>query len=100
MAASLTRRAMRAGGWRLAKRLIKPVPIVGSALAIGLVGYEIKKKGLLGGAVHTGLDVLPVVGTAKGLIELFTGDLIRDKETSDLEDSRYRGRTVYQRRTK
>ncbi|MBA3440882.1 MAG: hypothetical protein H0T92_13535 [Pyrinomonadaceae bacterium] len=100
MTASLTRRAMRAGGWRLAKRLIKPIPIVGSALAIGLVGYEVKKKGLLGGAVHTGLDVLPVVGTAKGLIELFTGDLIRDKETGDVEDSRYRGRTVYQRRAK
>ena len=88
MTASLTRRAMRAGGWRLAKRLIKPIPVVGSALAIGLVGYEIKKKGLLGGAVHTGLDVLPVVGTAKGLIELFTGDLIRDKATGDLGNSR------------
>ena len=100
MTASLTRRAMRAGGWRLAKRLIKPVPIVGSALAIGLAGYEVKKKGLLRGAVHTGLDALPVVGTAKGLIELFTGDLIRDKETGDLQDSPYRGRTVYRRRGK
>jgi hypothetical protein len=26
-----------------------------------------------------GLDVTPVVGTAKGVVELFTGDLIPDK---------------------
>lgn len=98
MTASLTRRALRSGGWRLARRLIKPIPVVGSALAIGLAGYEIKRKGLIGGAVHTVLDVLPVVGTAKGVIELFTGDLIRDKETSGVADSPYRGRTVYRRR--
>ena len=100
MTASLTRRAMRAGGWRLAKRLIKPIPVVGSALAIGLAGYEVRKKGLLGGALHTGLDVLPVVGTAKGLIELFTGDLIRDKDTLNNENAPQYGRTVYRRREK
>jgi hypothetical protein len=26
-----------------------------------------------------GLDVTPIVGTAKGVVELFTGDLIPDK---------------------
>ena len=70
---------IRAGGWRIAKRLIKPIPIVGSIFAFGLAGYEIRKKGLLPGAVHVGLDVTPVVGTAKGVLELFTGDLIPDK---------------------
>jgi hypothetical protein len=59
--------------------LIKPIPIVGTAFALGLAGYEIKRKGLLRGAVHVGLDVTPVVGTAKGIVELFTGDLIPDK---------------------
>jgi hypothetical protein len=70
---------IRAGGWRIAKRLIKPIPIIGSLFAVGLAGYEIKRKGLLPGAVHVGLDVTPVVGTAKGVVELFTGDLIPDK---------------------
>jgi hypothetical protein len=59
---------------------VKPIPVVGSLLAIGLAGHEFRKKGLLRGAVHVGLDVTPVVGTAKGLLEIFTGDLIRDKE--------------------
>ena len=76
---TLKRRIIRAGGWSVAKRLIKPIPIVGSLFAVGLAGYEIKKKGLLPGAVHVGLDVTPVVGTAKGVVELFTGDLIPDK---------------------
>ncbi|HEU5130717.1 MAG TPA: hypothetical protein VFT26_01395 [Pyrinomonadaceae bacterium] len=76
---TLKRRIVRAGGWGVAKRLIKPIPIVGSIFAFGLAGYEIKKKGLLPGAVHVGLDVTPIVGTAKGVLELFTGDLIPDK---------------------
>jgi len=75
----MKRRIVRAGGWRIAKRLIKPIPIVGSLFAVALAGYEIKRKGLIPGAVHVGLDVTPVVGTAKGVIELFTGDLIPDK---------------------
>ena len=76
---TVKRRIIRAGGWGIAKRLIKPIPIVGSIFAFGLAGYEIRKKGLLPGAVHVGLDVTPIVGTAKGVLEIFTGDLIPDK---------------------
>jgi len=76
---TLKRRIIRAGGWGVAKRLIKPIPIVGSVFAFGLAGYEIKRKGLIPGVVHVGLDVTPIVGTAKGVLELFTGDLIPDK---------------------
>ncbi len=76
---TLKRRIIRAGGWGVAKRLIKPIPIIGSLFAVGLAGYEIKRKGLLPGAVHVGLDVTPVVGTAKNVVEIFTGDLIPDK---------------------
>ena len=82
MATSFKRRLARAGGWKVAKRLVKPIPIVGTAVAIGLAGYEIKKKGLLRGALHVGLDVTPVVGTVKDVVEIFTGDLIPDKTSS------------------
>lgn len=77
---TVKRRIIKAGGWGIAKRLIKPIPIIGSVFAFGLAGYEIKKKGLLPGAVHVGLDVTPIVGTAKGVLEIFTGDLIPDKK--------------------
>jgi len=76
---TVKRRIIRAGGWGIVKRLIKPIPIVGSLFAVGLAGYEIKKKGLIPGAVHVGLDVTPLVGTAKNVVEIFTGDLIPDK---------------------
>ena len=79
MTTTVKRRIVRAGGWGLAKRLIKPIPIIGSIFAVALAGYEIRKKGLLPGAVHVGLDITPVVGTAKNVIEIFTGDWIPDK---------------------
>ncbi len=81
MASSLGRRVARAAGWRVAKRLIKPIPVIGTAVALGLASYEIKKKGLLRGLVHVGLDATPIVGTVKGVIEVFSGDLIRDRES-------------------
>ena len=79
MSATLSRRLLRAGGWGLAKRIVKPIPVIGTVVAVSLAGYEIKKKGLIPGAIHVGLDVTPLVGTAKGVIEIFTGDLIPDK---------------------
>jgi hypothetical protein len=79
MTTTIKRRIVRAGGWGLAMRLIKPIPIIGSVFALGLAAFEIKKKGLIPGAVHVGLDVTPVVGTAKNVVEIFTGDWIPDK---------------------
>ena len=77
---SLSRRVARKGGVRLAKRLLKPLPVIGAAVAVGLAGYEIRKKGLRNGLLHVGLDLTPVVGTIKDVIEFFTGDLIPDKD--------------------
>ncbi|MGI9104645.1 MAG: hypothetical protein ACR2G4_00190 [Pyrinomonadaceae bacterium] len=78
----LTRRAARAGGMSLAKRLIKPIPVIGTALALGLAGYEIKKKGWRNGLIQVGLDITPGVGVVKNVVELFTGDLIPDKKVN------------------
>jgi hypothetical protein len=77
---SLKRRVAREGGLRLAKRLIKPIPILGTVVVVGLAGYEIKKKGLRNGLINVGLDLTPVVGTVKDVVEFFTGDLIPDKK--------------------
>ncbi len=77
--AGFLRRIIRAGGARLAVRAAKSMPVVGAAVAVGLIGYEIKKKGLVKGVVNTALDALPVVGMAKNVIENFTGDWLPDK---------------------
>ena len=61
---------------------MKLIPVAGTVFAVGLAGYEIKKKGLIPGVAHVGLDVIPVVGTTKNVIEIFTGDLIPDKKAN------------------
>jgi hypothetical protein len=92
MSTTVKKRVAKAGSWGLLKRMIKPIPIIGSVVAIGLIGYEIRKKGLLRGAVHVGLDATPVVGTAKNVLEIFTGDLIPDKPQNRVKPELEAGR--------
>lgn len=77
---SLTRKIVHAGGWQVAKRVAKSIPGAGTALAIGLVGLDIKRKGVVKGIVNSGLDAIPFVGLAKNAVEFFTGDFLPDKE--------------------
>jgi hypothetical protein len=76
---SVKRKLLHAGGWQVAKRTAKMVPFGGTVLAVGLVGHDIKKKGVFKGLVNSGLDAIPLVGLAKNAVELFTGDFIPDK---------------------
>ena len=70
---------VRRGAWEITKKLLKAIPIVGPVFTVGFAGRDIHKKGLVPGAVHVALDVTPVVGTAKNVVEIFTGDWIPDK---------------------
>ena len=70
---------VKRGGWEIAKKVLKAIPIIGPVFVVGFAGHDIKRKGLVPGVVHVGLDATPVVGTAKNVLEVFTGDLIPDK---------------------
>jgi hypothetical protein len=70
---------VKRGAWEITKKLLKAIPIIGPVFVVGFAGRDIQKKGLVPGAVHIGLDVTPVVGTAKNIVEIFTGDIIPDK---------------------
>ncbi len=74
---------VKRGGWEIAKKVLKALPVIGSLFTVGFAGHDIKKKGLVAGAVHVGLDATPVVGTAKNVVEIFTGDWIPDKASKD-----------------
>lgn len=80
---TIKRKLIHAGGWQVAKRVAKMVPFGGTVVAAGLVGLDIKNKGVLKGVINSGLDAIPVVGLAKNAVELFTGDFIPDKEKPD-----------------
>lgn len=77
---SLKRKLVHAGGWTIAKRVAKSIPYVGTAMAIGLVGYDIKRKGVVKGVANSTLDAIPFVGLGKNVVELFTGDIFPDKD--------------------
>jgi hypothetical protein len=78
---------VKRGGWEIAKKVLKAIPIIGPVFVVGFAGHDIKKKGLVAGAVHVGLDATPVVGTAKNVVEIFTGDLIPDKTRATTNDA-------------
>lgn len=76
----LGRKIIHAGGWQVAKRLAKTVPFGGTAVVLFLVGTDIKKKGVVGGLINSGIDAIPFIGLAKNAVELVRGDFIPDKK--------------------
>jgi len=76
---SVKRKLLHAGGWQVVKRAAKSLPFGGTAVAIALVGSDIKNKGVVKGLINSGIDAIPFVGLAKNGVELFTGDFISDK---------------------
>jgi hypothetical protein len=77
---SIKRKLVRAGGWQVAKRVAKTIPFGGTAVAILLVGTDIRNKGVAKGILNSGIDAIPFVGLAKNAVELVRGDFIPDKK--------------------
>jgi len=73
----LTRFASR----RLARRLSRSVPWVGSAIVLLTLGVAIRRKGTIGGTADTVLDFIPFVGAIKNVLEMGRGrDFIRNRQ--------------------
>ncbi len=79
----IKRKLMHAGGWQVAKRVAKAVPFGGTAVAVLLVGSDIRSKGVVLGLVNSGIDAIPFVGLAKNAVELVRGDFIPDKKKKE-----------------
>ena len=76
---NIKRKLLHAGGWQVVKRAAQAVPFGGTAVAVVLVGSDIKNKGVMKGIANSCIDAIPVVGLVKNGVELFTGDFIADK---------------------
>lgn len=77
---SLKRTVAHTAGWQIAKRVAKMVPLGGTAVAIVLVGSDIKNKGFARGVLNSGLDAIPFVGLVKNGVEIVRGkDFLPDK---------------------
>ncbi len=65
---------------KLLKRAVKPIPLIGAGVVVALAVSTLRRKGALKGSADVALDLIPGVGLTKSVVEIFTGDLIPDKE--------------------
>jgi hypothetical protein len=78
---SITRQAVQYGQRRIARKMLRSVPLLGSIVAIATLGAAVRRKGLFRGALDTALDFIPFVGGMKNAAEIVRGrDLIRDRQ--------------------
>jgi hypothetical protein len=69
---------------RMMRRVTRSIPWIGGALALITLGGAIRRKGWVGGTLHTALDFVPFVGTAKNLMEVSRGrDFFPDRRVID-----------------
>ena len=84
-------RTQQLGGYagrKIARRLGRSLPWIGAAIALVTLGSAIRRKGLLRGVIHSGLDAIPFVGGAKNVAELARGrDFFPDRVSSGRRDS-------------
>jgi hypothetical protein len=58
------------------------MPWIGGAIALLTIAGAIRRKGLIGGTVDTGLDAIPFLGAFKAAVEVARGrDFIPDRPT-------------------
>jgi hypothetical protein len=77
---TMTQQLSRYAGRKATRRLARAVPWIGAAIALVTLGSAIRRKGFVGGTVHTVLDAVPFVGGAKNLAEAVRGrDFIPDR---------------------
>jgi len=64
----------------MSRRLRRSVPVIGTLLAIAAVATTMRRKGVISGALDTGLNAMPFVGAAKNVFEVARGrDIFPDK---------------------
>ena len=73
-------------GRKLARRLTRSIPYIGTIIALATIGAAIRRKGWVRGALHTGLDAVPYLGGAKNLAEVARGrDFLPDRKEAEKE---------------
>ena len=69
----MTNHMVKWGSARLSRRVARSLPWIGAAIAIVTVASTMRRKGVISGALDTGLDAVPFVGLAKNVVEVARG---------------------------
>jgi hypothetical protein len=87
----MTYQVARYGGMKLSQRVARSLPWIGAALVAVTAVSTMRRKGVISGALDTGLNAVPLVGAAKNVIEFVRGrDFFPDKYGPALPASRDR----------
>jgi len=70
---AISNRLARWGSARLSRRMSRSIPILGAAIAAVTVVATMRRKGVISGALDTGLNAMPGIGVAKNVIEFARG---------------------------
>lgn len=70
---AISNRLARWGTARLSRRVSRSIPILGAAIAAVTVVATMRRKGVISGALDTGLNAMPGIGAAKNVIEFARG---------------------------
>jgi len=70
---AISHRLARWGGARLSRRLSRSIPLLGVVIGAATVGATIRRKGVISGALDTGLNAMPGIGAVKNIIEYTRG---------------------------
>jgi hypothetical protein len=68
-----TQQLIRYGGARLSSRMTRALPVLGAAVALLTLGATMRRKGMVRGALDTGLNAMPFLGAAKAVLEVVRG---------------------------
>ncbi len=69
----INNRLARWGTARLSRRVARSLPILGAAIAAVTVVATMRRKGVISGALDSGLNAIPGIGAAKNVIEFARG---------------------------
>jgi hypothetical protein len=58
---------------RLSRRLARSVPVLGAVIAAATIVVTMRRKGVISGALDTGLNAMPGIGAAKNAVEILRG---------------------------
>jgi hypothetical protein len=79
---AVTSKIARWAGARLSRRVSTSIPILGAAIAAATVVATMRRKGVISGALDTGLNAIPGIGAAKNAVEVIRGrDFFPDRRT-------------------
>jgi hypothetical protein len=57
----------------MSRRLARSMPIFGAAIGAATIFATMRRKGVVGGAIDTGINAMPLVGALKNTVEVVRG---------------------------